>query len=225
MKTLTELPAYLDTYKEIRAKGEKGELQGVGFQSYVETPPLPVGMNLLQQNGKTEVRTTLLPPLSICLQAGGKTKTGDLYTNKLLYFIRGTRTTLPMAHIYQASGHLCIGSLFLPKTVSPHHPMLPVEVLARNNDRNVSHGNACVRIDEGQKWELLCALPAKDDRELAGAWLWVGDNLIQTDGLYNYFATLYEYWKGVGEPHHAIREAGRLYTEVLFPVSKSDKTV
>ena len=59
-----------------------------------------------------------------------------------------TGRPFPYGHIFSSSGYVCLGSIFVPSTVSVHNPQQPLETLFLHNDRNTGHGGASITVTE-----------------------------------------------------------------------------
>lgn len=70
--------------------------------------------------------------------------------------------SFPIAHIY-CSGHVCMGNIFIPSSISKLTPMYPLEALLQNNDRNFAHGNPSIPITNEKKEQLISIISKTND--------------------------------------------------------------
>ncbi len=104
-----------------------------------------IGIHTARMNINGEVRRTIIPPLYVF--AGKATENGVISTD-IDYRIVYNNQTFPMAHVYGASGHLCLGNIPVPRFVDIHSLMTPLETLFLYNDRNLNHGNPKLDISD-----------------------------------------------------------------------------
>lgn len=97
-----------------------------------------IGMHTARMNINGDIRRTIIPPLYVF--AGKMTENGVVSTD-IDYRIVYNNQTFPMGHVYGGSGHLCLGSIPVPRFVDIHSLMTPLETLFLYNDRNLGHGN------------------------------------------------------------------------------------
>ena len=149
MKRINKLPNEIKN--KILTEHQKALSKMLDEKVAVVLPIHTANMNIIE-NGVETIRKTIIPPLAVYVGdfvVGGKVKSREIKYN-ILY----NKKPLPIAHIYRASGHLCLGSIFVPQFIPAHSPQQPLETLLLHNDRNTSHGNPQLPISEEQRNDL-----------------------------------------------------------------------
>lgn len=104
-------------------------------------PMHTANMNIYQEfSNEPQIRPTIIPELAIYIDKNG-IKDDQLSRNSITYRIAYNNAPIPLSHVYNDSGSLCLGNIFVPAFVSIHSPQLPLETLFLHNDRNMNHGN------------------------------------------------------------------------------------
>ena len=98
--------------------------------------------------GKSVLRDVILPPIGMILSQDKDT--GEVPTHSIRYFVASNATAFPIAHIFSQSGAVCYGSIFIPKTVSIHQAVLPLDTLLLYNDRYLAHGNPVLTVNSAK---------------------------------------------------------------------------
>ena len=149
MKRINKLPNEIKN--QILTEHQKALSRMLDEKATVVIPMHTANMNIIE-NGKESIRKTIIPPLAVYVGdfvVGGKVK-----SREIKYTILYNKKPLPISHIYRGSGHLCLGSIFVPQFIPAHSPQQPLETLFLHNDRNISHGNPQLPITEAQIKEV-----------------------------------------------------------------------
>lgn len=108
--------------------------------------------------GDDVIVPTIIPPMHIYYDPSliSTSKDGTAYINKggIGYRIAYGGEPIPLAHVYNSSGYLCLGNIFVPSQIPLHCPMQPLETLFLHNDRVLSHGNPKLPLTPKQKREV-----------------------------------------------------------------------
>lgn len=121
------------------------------YQLFCTLPIRPVRMNILRQvEGREDLEQVIVPATSIHLKPNGFLEKNTLNRDALTYSIAGRRKPFPFGHIYQNSGHVCLGNIFVPSKISRFCPQQPLETLFLHNDRNLNHGKAHLKLSRQQ---------------------------------------------------------------------------
>lgn len=154
------------------------------YQFYTSVPAHPCNMKLKDFK---DLQMVIIPAVDIMLLKRAVIDEEFFDRDGISYRISGTNRPFPFGHIYQGSGHLCLGSLFVPCKVHRLTPMFPLETLFVNNDRNVNHGNACLYLTSEQIMAIDELLPGDKTSGLKPK-----INLIETDDLWILSAYIYQ---------------------------------
>lgn len=103
-------------------------------------PMHTANMNIYADGNEPQIRPTIIPELAIYIDKS-RIKNGQLSRNSITYRIAYNNAPIPLSHVYNDSGSLCLGNIFVPAFVPLHSPQLPLETLFLHNDRNMAHGN------------------------------------------------------------------------------------
>lgn len=154
MKRLETVPK--EALKEIKSQHEQAlDMIMKKYQIYATLPVRPVKMRIKRGEDKRgSLDMTIVPATSIYLRPDGFIDKDHLNRDAITYAVTGTTKPFPYGHIYAASGHVCLGSIFVPSKVSKYSPQLPLETLFLHNDRNLHHGNAKLRLTEKEGLEI-----------------------------------------------------------------------
>lgn len=158
MKRLSEVP--VEVLKHIESEHERA-LQTVfaGYVNFADFPVRPVKMKIYRESEGTEsLEMTIIPPVSVKIQVGAFVEQNQIERDGISYSVTGSLTPFPYGHIYQGSGHVCLGDIFVPELISDHCPTQPLETLFLHNDRNLHHGGASLMLSEKQREQLLLLL-------------------------------------------------------------------
>lgn len=198
MKRLKEIPSSVLT--SIKNEHDR-ELRKVftEYEWYCDLPVRPVRMKILR--GRTaELEQTIVPATSIYIRPKGFLDEEHLNRDAITYSIRGMKIPFPYGHIYQGSGHVCLGSIFVPSKVSKYSPQQPLETLFLHNDRNLNHGNASLTLSEetiqgvyGMLQKYGINVSEEVQESLRPNW-----NVLKDDGVWALGADVYRqvYWQG-----------------------------
>lgn len=154
------------------------------YRFYTTVPAHPCNMKLKDQK---DLQMVIIPAVDIMLLKRAVIDETFFDRDGISYRISGTDRPFPFGHIYQGSGHLCLGSLFVPCRVHRLTPMFPLETLFVNNDRNVGHGNAFLCLTNAQIAAIDNLLPGDKTSGLTPK-----INLIETDDLWAFSAHIYQ---------------------------------
>lgn len=154
MKREKEVPAGLIRYiKEARHEME------VEFEQPNLFCTVPVRMARMRivtdADYKEEFRNVIVPAVDVYVT--GKTarlREGYINRDAMSYFVAGTRKSFPFGHVYNGSGKLCLGTVFVPSAISERSVTLPLETLFLHNDRNLSHGGSSLYLSETEIEEI-----------------------------------------------------------------------
>lgn len=113
-------------------------------------PARPVQMRILRPGQENSaIETVIAPPVNAYIQKSGIIDGTLLATREIRYVLPYTGKPFPYGHIFSSSGYVCLGSIFVPSTVSIYNPQQPLETLFLHNDRNTGHGGASITINKG----------------------------------------------------------------------------
>ena len=127
-----------------------------------------------------KIRQTVIPAMNIYISKRNA-KNGTISRNDIEYRITHGNVPFPLAHVYGSSGHLCLGSIFVPNTIPEHSPQQPLETLFLHNDRHVGHGNPRIPMTSAQYKEINNLL---SDYGLKHHKIKDGTNLVTNDTLW-----------------------------------------
>lgn len=108
-------------------------------------PMHTANMRIYSDSLDDPVRPTIIPELSIYIDKHG-IKNDQLSRTAITYRIAYNNAPIPLSHVYNDSGSLCLGNIFVPALVPLQSPQLPLETLFLHNDRNMNHGNPKLEI-------------------------------------------------------------------------------
>lgn len=138
-----ELLKWLETQNQRRTIKEFNNLE-----MFYTTPVRAVKMKILGDDWEDEFHTVIIPAIDIYITERAFLKKGFFKRDALYFFVAGTHTPFPYGHIYANSGAICLGSIFVPSAVPERSPAMPIETLFLHNDRNLSHGNSHLHIEQ-----------------------------------------------------------------------------
>lgn len=95
-----------------------------------------------------DFRTAIIPAVDIYTSNKALLKKGFLKRDHLSFFVAGTKKAFPYGHIYDGSGNVCLGTIFVPSAIPERSAAMPIETLFLHNDRNLSHGNSHLQISK-----------------------------------------------------------------------------
>lgn len=193
MKRLKEVPAeVLDLAKSAHERAIGSVL--AGYQHYVDMPVRPVRMRIMRQSRMEDaLEMTIIPATSIFVRKNGFFEDGSINRDDLTYSVVGTKTPFPFGHIYKDSGHVCLGTIFVPARIPANCPAQPLETLFLHNDRNTGHGNAMLKLSRGRRADVTMLLRiAKITFSPDLMAFDTGENLIRTDALWVIGAEVYK---------------------------------
>lgn len=149
MKREKEFPASLLNWLERESRRQEAEVFN-NLQLFCTLPVRAVKMKILQKNYEEDFRTVIIPAIDIYITEKAFLKTGFFKREALYFFISGTKATFPYGHVFEHSGAICLGDIFVPSAVPERSPAMPIETLFLHNDRNLNHGHSHLFIDEDQ---------------------------------------------------------------------------
>lgn len=158
MKRLEKVPP--EALKRIKSDHERAVDQIMKeYQIYCSFPVRPVKMKIKRtENATGELDTTIIPATSVYLRPNGFIDEDHLDRNAITYAVTGSMKPFPYGHIYAASGHVCLGNIFVPSKISKYCPQQPLETLFLHNDRNLNHGNAKLILSDDSRLKIKVVL-------------------------------------------------------------------
>lgn len=161
MKKEREFPVDLLNWLEKEKEHRKDEIFN-NLKLFCTMPVRAVKMNILRGMYDEDFYTVIIPAIDIYVTEKAALKDGYIKQDALYYFIAGTRHTFPYGHIFEHSGSICLGSIFVPSAVPERSPAMPIETLFLHNDRNLSHGHSHLFIDRDQMAEITNIIKEND---------------------------------------------------------------
>lgn len=158
MRRLKEVPETV--LNHLRSEHERA-LQAVfaGYVRYQSFPVRPVRMRVRRESEDADaLETVVIPATDVYVKRGGFLDEDHIDRDAITYSVSGSGTPFPYGHIYQASGHVCLGSIFVPSRISRYCPAQPLETLFLHNDRNTGHGGARLSLLAGQSVRIATVL-------------------------------------------------------------------
>ena len=147
MKREKEVPAGLIAYLEHQK--QEAEMRLSKLNLFCSFPIRVVKMRILMNDySNDEFRMVAIPPVDVYTTNKAFLKQGFLRKDALSYFVADTRKVFPYGHIYAESGYICLGTIFVPSAIPERSAAMPLETLFLHNDRNLSHGNSHLYIDQ-----------------------------------------------------------------------------
>ena len=212
MKRLKEVPP--SALKIIESERD-AELAKV-FKSYIRyasLPVRPVRMRILR-DGESNFEQTIVPATTIYIRSDGFLDKEFINRDALTYSVTNTAAPFPYGHIYQGSGHVCLGSIFVPAKVSRFCPQQPLETLFLHNDRNTGHGDAKLSISVKVMQNIEDILKRHNILLLPGTHSALNHhlNVIKTDGLWLLGADVYRQSPNLLE---ALRIMNHIYKQIF----------
>lgn len=188
------------------------------YQLFCTIPIRPVRMNVLRTIENREgLEQVIVPATSIHLKPNGYLGKDVLNRDALTYSIAGRKQPFPYGHIYQNSGHVCLGSIFVPSRISRFCPQQPLETLFLHNDRNLNHGHAHLRLSEQQVIQIReqlkqfhISLSVDADQSIVS-----DHDILKDDGLWIMSADIYQQAKTLQQ---ALACMQQIY-QIIFPVN------
>lgn len=101
-------------------------------------------------SGKADIKPTIIPPLNIFVDPHGIVN-DTILRQYLSYRIQYNNNPVPLSHVFNGSGHLCLGDIFVPEAIPYHSPQQPLETLFLANDRNMAHGDPILYVSNENK--------------------------------------------------------------------------
>ena len=216
MKRYSEVPQSLleSILREQKERQRDSQTILQQYKHYCTLPVRPARMKLLRvKEGREDMEQTIIPATSVYLGKKPFLDADHLNRDAITYTVAGTKEPFPYGHIYQGSGHICLGSIFVPSKVSRFAPQQPLETLFLHNDRNLSHGGARPFLDQKQVWQVQLLLrDARINLSVdADESLKAGNNMLKTDGIWLIGADVYQQM----ELRNALRLMEKIY-QVIF---------
>lgn len=103
-------------------------------------PMHTANMSIYSFNTDEQIQKTIIPELAIYIDKNG-IRDKQISRSSITYRIAYNNAPIPLSHVYNDSGSLCLGNIFVPALIPLHSPQLPLETLFLHNDRNMNHGN------------------------------------------------------------------------------------
>lgn len=119
-----------------------------------------------------EIKPVILPELAIYVNRDGINDTGKnggtIRRDRIGYRIASSNSGFPIAHVFESSGWLCLGNIFVPSQIPIHSPQQPLETLLLYNDRNLNHGHPHIEVTKDSRTRIKDIL---DSVELTTSYL------------------------------------------------------
>lgn len=109
------------------------------------------------KSGQAEIKPTIIPPLNIFVDPHGIVE-DKILRQYLSYRIQYNNNPVPLSHVFNGSGHLCLGDIFVPEAIPYHSPQQPLETLFLANDRNMAHGDPILYVSDDNKNKISTML-------------------------------------------------------------------
>lgn len=184
MKRVKEVPPELLAYIEKRR--QVVDPASVQSDIFCTLPVRAVKMSITRPESDQPFHTVIVPATDIYTMGKAQLKKGFLKRDALSYFVAGTRKAFPYGHVYESSGHICLGSIFVPSAVPEYSAAMPLETLFLHNDRNLSHGNSHLHIDRAAAKEIRDLIRANNIRFSFYGWnVRDGVDIIACDEIWN----------------------------------------
>lgn len=167
MKIETSMP---DSVRQaIESENQRALRSMLKGKDYMATIPMhTINMQMLDGNkdyADMVIAKTIMPAIDVYIEqdAGIKEGTYDSIARDSVYYkIKGTSLAIPIAHIYDGSGYLCLGNIFVPSIIPLHSPQQPLETLFLHNDRVISHGHPQIKMSTNQTRNVRSILEDED---------------------------------------------------------------
>lgn len=187
-----ELLAYIKYHKECTNQESFNELD-----IFCTLPIRLVRMKILKnkKNKEENFQMVIIPAIDVYIRDKAVLKNGFFKRDSLSFFIAGTRQAFPYGHVYASSGCICLGSIFVPSAVPEMSVLMPLETLFLHNDRNLSHGQSHLFINEKQSAAISRILDANGIKmsDLSKTVIeYPGLDIIQYDEIWNLSADVAE---------------------------------
>lgn len=98
----------------------------------------------------TAILPVIIPAMAIYLNES-VARDGLIARDAIGYKIASNHAAFPLSHVFDDSGWLCLGNIFVPARVPLHSPQQPLETLFLHNDRNLAHGHPHLHLTRGTK--------------------------------------------------------------------------
>ena len=169
---------------------------------------IPIRPAFFRFSQSKERRIIIIPATGISV---GDLYKGKLTTRSIRYFVANTRKPFPVAHIFESSGSICYGSLFIPDLLDPSQITLPLDTILLANDGNTRHGNA--------KWvvtakQLLAVNQLLKQIDFPSTFEPESKDLVKQDALWGLTADLYDFYQQ--DVEQTIHTCNQLF-EIIFP--------
>lgn len=153
MRREKEMPADVITWLE--SQKQVNEIKYLNnLTLFCSMPVRAAKMKMFDSNCEAMFRTAIIPATDIYVAKSAMLGEGLFKRDSLYFFIANTATSFPYGHVFANSGGICLGNIFVPSAVPCHSPAMPLETLFLHNDRNLSHGDSHLKIDEPTAIEI-----------------------------------------------------------------------
>lgn len=154
MKRVKEVPQDLLDFMESRRQPTAAQFNKLNI--FCTYPVRAVKMKILRFREDNEAFcTVIIPAVDVYVTENAMLKKGFLKRDAVSYFVSGTHKAFPYGHVYRDSGYVCLGNIFVPSAVPERSSAMPLETLFLHNDRNLSHGNSHLSIDDAMEKEIF----------------------------------------------------------------------
>lgn len=145
MKREKQVPASLINY--LKKQKDRNMRAFTSRDVFCTLPVRAVRMKMLVDKKDSDeleedFRTAIIPAVDVYTTDKAILKAGHLKRDALSFFVAGTTKAFPYGHVYDGSGNVCLGTIFVPSAVPERSATMPIETLFLHNDRNLSHGNS-----------------------------------------------------------------------------------
>lgn len=221
MKKLDAIPD--EVLEHIQSEHERALAKILADDTAIaKLPARPVQMKIMRPNQDyAKIETVIAPPVNIYISKDNIIDGHLLNTQAIRYVLPYTGEPFPYAHVFSSSGYVCLGSIFVPSTVSIYNPQQPLETLFLHNDANTNHGGASITINQTVIEDIIQLLDSFDielshDSEST---LLPKQNLLKNDALWILSADIVQQTKNILSAINIMDGVFR----IVFRVSKDKK--
>lgn len=136
--------------KSIESDNERALRQLMNKKPTFVIPMHTSNMRMLESDDPLQsqsVRKTIIPEMSIAVNPKGINE-NKISKHAVSYRLTYNNQAFPLAHVYNGSGDLCLGNIFVPSHIPTYSPQQPIETLFLHNDRHTAHGHPCIPINK-----------------------------------------------------------------------------
>ena len=111
----------------------------------------------------TAIRRVIIPATAIYIDKTGM-QNGLISRDHVGYKVAYNKSAFPLAHVFDDTGWLCLGNIFVPSQIPVHSPQQPLETLFLHNDRNLNHGHPHIDLSNKNRKDIEKILWAVYDK-------------------------------------------------------------